>query len=398
MTPFLLFIFLLQSAAAIPMPFPYRGSNSEEGQPYGPYNHLNLQMPPLGPMYGYGLPNYSQLVQMQQALSRKPVPWQPQLPQTNKETPAYQPPGHQMQQQFPRQPSLPLPQPNYQHVTKQPLQLPTAPDLQIPQMFPPFANPMNPFWPQDLKMKQLLMLAVLFMAVSCRPPKRHHHGHGPPPMRRPGSFPGLRPPLIFPPHFGHPPHNHPHRPYPPNKHPKPRPCPTIKILSTTLPVTTQSTTTAATTPTVQSTTTAAITTVTGQSTTTAAITTATEQSTTTAATTVTEQPTTTAATTVTVQPTTTAATTVTEQPTTTAATTVTVQPTTTAATTVTEQPTTTAATTVTVQPTTTVVATTVTEQPTTTVVATTVTEQSTEESTRNAETTIARGDSLRSVK
>ncbi|XP_075058120.1 enamelin [Mixophyes fleayi] len=154
MIDFLLFLYLLQPSAAIPMQFPFRGSNSEEGAPYGSYNHLNLQMPHAGSMYGYGLPHYSQMIQLQQALSRQPFPWQPQgkaqTQQNNKEVISPQVPRYPIIPQLPQQPSIAVqqPQPNYQPVTKQPLQLPPIPDPQIPQMFLPFLNPGNPFWPQ----------------------------------------------------------------------------------------------------------------------------------------------------------------------------------------------------------------------------------------------------------
>ncbi|KAG9480402.1 hypothetical protein GDO78_012071 [Eleutherodactylus coqui] len=128
---FLVFLCLLQPSTVIPMPFPYRGSNSEEGPPHGPFNYPNLPMSHGGPMFGYGLPHYAQMIQLQQALSQQPFPWQPQgkdqSEQHNHETIAPQMPI------FPFKPQTqPISAQQPQHVTKQPLQLPPAPNAQTP--------------------------------------------------------------------------------------------------------------------------------------------------------------------------------------------------------------------------------------------------------------------------
>ncbi|MEE6461831.1 hypothetical protein FKM82_001423 [Ascaphus truei] len=163
MSPFILFLCLFHTSGPVPMRLPRRASNSEEVMPYGPYGYLNLQVPHVGSMYGFGFPHYSPMTQLQQAFPQQPFSWQPQsavnTQQNHKETVASQvlrshlkpPQSHQQQPAKPvqlPQPNRPQTKPTFQHVTKQPqqsLQLPPAPDPQPPKMFPPFANPMNPY-------------------------------------------------------------------------------------------------------------------------------------------------------------------------------------------------------------------------------------------------------------
>uniref|UniRef100_A0A8C5MQ15 Enamelin n=2 Tax=Leptobrachium leishanense TaxID=445787 RepID=A0A8C5MQ15_9ANUR len=143
MSRVIVFLYLVQFSRAFPMNFGHRGSNSEEGMPYGPFNHMNMQMPPVPPMYGLGLPHYSQMIQLQQALAQQPFPWLQQnaaVGQNNR--------GTSTPQQTPL--NRPHHQPTYQYVTpqpQQPLQPLPAPDPQMPQMFPPLLGGMNPFQP-----------------------------------------------------------------------------------------------------------------------------------------------------------------------------------------------------------------------------------------------------------
>lgn len=93
--------------------------------------NIMFWMSQAGPMYGFGLPQYSQMIQLQQALSRQPFPWPPQsksqTQQSNQDTIAHQMPTFQINQQHQSIPPL-----QTQHVTKQPFQLPPAPNSQTP--------------------------------------------------------------------------------------------------------------------------------------------------------------------------------------------------------------------------------------------------------------------------
>ncbi|CAH2301392.1 Hypothetical predicted protein [Pelobates cultripes] len=121
----------------------HRGSNSEE-------------MPHVGSFYGLGLPNYSQMVQLQHALVQQPFSWlQQNAAKGHKDT--ISPPmprfpinsPHLAHHQQPKQPPLPT-MPQYQHVTKQ-HQPPPAPDPQLTPIFPPYPsgiNPFHPYWQQ----------------------------------------------------------------------------------------------------------------------------------------------------------------------------------------------------------------------------------------------------------